>query len=203
MSKDLTVLSNAELAASLKSLTRDERGRLVLVLKHLAEMDRRRYALEAGYPSLFDYCVRELRYAQGEAARRIHAARAAAKFPILYRTLERGLLSLTTVSLLAPHLKWDNHRRLIRSAAGRSTREVEALVAALTPGPRPIERIRFVPLAPSTTAGEERGTGPDLFSAPPPAPVNSPNATPSAIGTNPEPPRRVHFSFTYRRNSIA
>ncbi|MDE2143014.1 MAG: hypothetical protein KGL74_06225 [Elusimicrobia bacterium] len=45
-------------------------------------MDRRRSALNAGFPSLFDYCVRTLRYAQGEAARRIHAARAAAKFQI-------------------------------------------------------------------------------------------------------------------------
>ena len=193
---NLTELSNAELAASLKSLTRDERGRTVLVLKHLAEMDRRKYAIESGFPSLFDYCVRELRYAQGEAARRIHAARAAAKFPILYRTLERGLLSLTTVSLLAPHLKWDNHRRLIRSAAGRSTREVEALVATLTSGSPPLERIRFVATAPSASAAEDPGNGPDLFSAAPPAPGYSPNATLSAIGTNPEPPRRVHISFT-------
>ncbi|MFI5345952.1 MAG: HNH endonuclease [Elusimicrobiota bacterium] len=198
MSKNLTALSDAELAESLKSLTRDERGRLVLVLKHLAEMDRRRYAINAGFPSLFEYCVRELRYAQGEAARRIHAARAAAKFSILYRALERGLLSLTTVSLLAPHLKWDNHRRLIRSAAGRSTREAEALVAALTSVPPPMERIRFVGPADPAPARTPPAVDhhDDLFSSAPAAHAPTLNERPPQNAPPSITVRRVHFFFT-------
>jgi len=83
MREDLRLLSDSELISSLKSLVQDERGRLVSALRHLAEFDRRRLAAMSGFPSLFDYCVRELRYAQGETARRIHAARAAAKYPVL------------------------------------------------------------------------------------------------------------------------
>lgn len=215
MRQDLTLLSNDELIASLKKLVSDERERLVLVLRHLNEVDRRRLAIDAGFPALFDYCVRELRYAPGEAARRIHAARAAKKFPIVYRTLERGLLSLTTLSMLAAHLKWDNHRRLIRAAAGRSTREVEALVATLAPSQEPAEKIRFVSAAPDARAANDASPG-DLFAqnsddperaATTPNPPSIAAADPPAAGAHgtpcaaeepasPEPSRRVHFSFT-------
>ena len=134
---------------SLKSLVGDERGVVVKVLKHLSEFEERRLATETGFPSLFDYCVRELRYAQGEAFRRIRAARAAEKFEILYDLIEDGTLALTTVAMLEPHLKWDNYRKLIRASKGLSTREVDALVASLNPvSAAPAERIRILTVAP-------------------------------------------------------
>lgn len=154
MSSDLTRLPDAELLRSLKALVRDERRHIVSVLRHLAEMERRRLAYKEGYPSLFEYCRRELRYAEGETARRIHASRAAARFPILYRAIDRGLLTLTTVSMLAPLLTRSNYRRLIRDALGRSTREVERLVAAENPMPDRRERVRILSVAPSPAAAE-------------------------------------------------
>lgn len=156
MNNPLAELSDRELTDSLKALVKTERGRCVDILKHLNEMDRRNLAVKKGFPSLFEYCVRELRYVNGTAARLIHAARAAKKYPILYRTLERGLLSVTTVSMLAPHLKWDNHRRLIRRATGKSAREVEVIVAALTPLPKaPADRVRFISVAAPAKAVDE------------------------------------------------
>jgi len=66
----------------------------------------------------------------------------------LYKAIERGLLSLTVVSILAPHLKWDNYRKLIRAAKGMTTREVDALIASLNPIPvAPAERIRILTIA--------------------------------------------------------
>ena len=115
MRKNLRSMTDSEVVRSLKTLVGTERRTVADILRHLVELDRRDFAVGTGYPSLFDYCVRELSYAQGETARRIHAARAAAKYPVLYGAIERGLLSLTTVSLLAPHLKWDNWRKLIRA----------------------------------------------------------------------------------------
>ena len=56
MPMDMTCLSDAELVHSLKTLARDERRQIVSVLKRLAAKE--------GFPSLFDYCVRELRYAE-------------------------------------------------------------------------------------------------------------------------------------------
>lgn len=202
MSKNPTFMSDPELLGSLKALVRDERGRVVLVLKHLAEVERRRLAQKEGFPELFDYCVRELRYAHGEAARRIQVARVAVKYPVLFRALDRGLLSLTTASLLCPHLRWDNYRRLIRAALGKNRRAVEALVAPLMPGPQPVERVRYVVVESATVSSADAkamDAHEDLFASPavaiPTESVNPPveNAVPSPEAV---PVRRVHFSFT-------
>lgn len=145
----LELLTDDELIVSLKALVGDERRIVASVLRHLSEFDRRRLAVGRGFPSLFDYCVIELKYAQGEAARRIQSARAAAKYPVLYKAVERGFISLTVVSILAPHLKWNNYRKLIRASKGLSTREVEALVGSLNPvAAAPAERIRILTVAP-------------------------------------------------------
>lgn len=145
----LELLTDDELIISLKALVGDERRIVASVLRHLSEFDRRRLAVGRGFPSLFDYCVIELKYAQGEAARRIQSARAAAKYPVLYKAVERGFISLTVVSILAPHLKWNNYRKLIRASKGLSTREVEALVGSLNPvAAAPAERIRILTVAP-------------------------------------------------------
>lgn len=210
MKINLTLLTDEELIASLKSLVGDERRTVTSVLRHLNEFDRRKLAAGKGFPSLFEYCVRELKYAQGEAARRIQAARAAVKYPVLYKAIERGLLSLTVVSILAPHLKWDNYRKLIREAKGLSTREVDALVASLHPIPAaPAERIRIltvaVPPPPiqdielfSPRAGPVLPVAAALPTEPePPAPAAS-NSAPAAAdpAPGPKPVHRVHFSFT-------
>ena len=47
------------------------------LLAHLAEVDARRLYLPAGYPSLYAYCIEELRLSEDAARRRIHAARTA------------------------------------------------------------------------------------------------------------------------------
>lgn len=151
-------LSDEALLTSLKRMVIDDRRNLVAILKRLAEIDRRRLALILGFDSLFDYCVRELRYSEGETARRIHVARVAAKYPALYRYLGSGRLSLTAVSILAPHLTLENHRSLAFRALGRKTREIEGLVASRI---EPAERISYVkPLdLPGSRKEEENGMG--------------------------------------------
>ena len=207
----LALLSDPALIASLKALVGQERRRSADILRHLAEMDRRDLAKKSGYPSLFEYCVAELRYSHGTTAKRIHAARAAKKFKILLKTVERGLLSISTIALMAPHLKWENHRELIRRASGRSTREVEALVASLSPAePAPRERVRFLPATPPVMVPPPE---PDLFRPPaaprpagsseiaPAAPVDDPPPAPRTTAVEPTvaaraQPTRVLYSFT-------
>lgn len=201
--RNLSSLTNEELILSLKSLVGDERGGLVSILKHLSEFERRQLAEKKSYPSLFDYCVRELRYAQGEAFRRIRAARAADKYRVIYPMIERGALNLTTVALLEPHLKWENYRRLIRASIGLGAREVEALVASLYPvAAAPVERVRILTVAvPAPPVQTE-----DLFAAAVPGPTRIAAAPPPAVAVSTAPiaaivpaaqtVRRVHFSFT-------
>lgn len=80
---------------------------------------------------MFDYCVLRLRMSEGAASRRIYAARIAARLPILYEKIERGVLSLTCVARLAPYLTTANCGELIKRASGARMREVETIVAGL------------------------------------------------------------------------
>src|SRR5687767_4856401 len=89
-------LSDSDLIASLKCLVADERRTLVDFLIHLGEFNSRRLQEKSPFPSLFLYCTRELRYSEGEAYYRAHAATAARLFPRILEMIESGDLSLTT-----------------------------------------------------------------------------------------------------------
>ncbi|MFM8313842.1 MAG: hypothetical protein ACKOA8_06115 [Deltaproteobacteria bacterium] len=45
------------------------------VLEYLNEIDKRKLWVKEGYGSLYDFCIRYLGYSEGEANRRIQAAR--------------------------------------------------------------------------------------------------------------------------------
>lgn len=196
--RDLNTLTDEELIASLKRLAKDEKHDLVMMLRHLREMDRRRLAERRSFPSLFEYCVRELRFAEGEAARRIRVARLCARFPTIYGSLGRGLLTLSTAALIEPHLTRANRRRLLHAAWGRRTREVEALVAELCPVQDPPERTRFLgaPAEPVATPRELPGI---------PEGPNGASGEEEAASTPalPRAPQRVFFSFTADERFLA
>src|SRR6266851_4157830 len=96
----LTDLSNAELLSGLHTLVGQGRRLLAALLTHLAEVEERRLHLEAACSSMFDFCVRRLGMSEGEAFRRITAARLARRFPTLLSRIERGDLHLSALVLL-------------------------------------------------------------------------------------------------------
>ena len=75
----------------------------------LSQLDARRLYLGEGCASLFAYCTQVLRLSEHAAYGRIEAARTARKFPIVLDLLTDGSVTLTAVTLLAPHLTPVNH----------------------------------------------------------------------------------------------
>jgi hypothetical protein len=71
----LTHLSDAQIVSSLKAICAEDRRVLADLLAHLVEVEDRRLHLLDACPSLFDFCVRRLQMSEGEAFRRITAAR--------------------------------------------------------------------------------------------------------------------------------
>ncbi|MFA5140025.1 MAG: HNH endonuclease signature motif containing protein [Elusimicrobiota bacterium] len=216
-------LSDEALLSALKSAVADERRSLTAVLRHLAETDRRKLYARAGAPSMFVYCIKELRYSECAAARRIHAARAARAYPVIFGMLTRGSISLSTVSLLAPLLTPQNHIGLLARSAGKSKREVDKLLAGFRPQPETVDRIRYVgagsrdgPAAPGPTGSGPAETDVPLLDAerlstqPPPSPTGHAASIGVALhqetplgpapgapaAAEPGPALRVHFSFT-------
>ena len=130
-------LDSRVLARRLCELAGDERNVQVEFLLHLDEFDRRRAYLEAGFGSLWEYCLRSLHLREGAAGRRIGAMKVLRRFPKLEGALRDGRLCLSTVALLGPILTDENLDGLVSRAAYRTKSEVEHLVATVQPRTAP------------------------------------------------------------------
>jgi 5-methylcytosine-specific restriction endonuclease McrA len=155
-------LDDRELVARISGLVARERSATAALVAHLAEMDRRKLYLELGYSSLFTYCTQALHFSEQGAYKRMEAARAARRFPLLLARLAEGALHLSAVVLLAPVLSKENHRALIDEARHKSKREVEVIVARVRPSEPVPSLIRKIP------ARAEQCSS-DAFPAMPPA----------------------------------
>jgi hypothetical protein len=170
----LTRLSDAELVARVKSLVARERDATAHLVAHLAEMDTRDVHLREGYGSLYVYCRDALGLSEGESYNRIEVARAARRFPIILEMLAAGAVNLTATRLLAPHLTLANHREVLDSARGKKKREIEEIVARLSPRPDVAASVRKLPaIRLQTFPPAEAPVAPVLAAVDPAVPVAS------------------------------
>jgi 5-methylcytosine-specific restriction endonuclease McrA len=145
-------LPDRELLARLETLATSERQTCAELIAHLAALDERRSLyLAAGYGSLFAYCREALRLSEDATCARTDVARICRKFPIVLGHLASGELSLTTARLIGHHLTPENQHDVLRRARGRTRRDVEVLVAELSPQPAVPSTVRRLP-TPATTA---------------------------------------------------
>ncbi len=131
----LSHLSDHVLLRELTALVAQDRTTTAAMLAHLAEVDARRLCLPAGYPSMYAWCVGELKLSEEAAFKRIHAARVARQFPAVFPMLADGRLNLSGVILLAPHLSPENANELLAASASQSKIAIERLLAERFPRP--------------------------------------------------------------------
>jgi hypothetical protein len=151
----LAHLSNDEVMAQLKSICSEGNRVLARLIVVLIEVEARRMHLEAACPSMFDFCVRKLGMSEGEAFRRLNAARLVARFPEILGQIERGEIHLSALQLLAKHLTPDNVAALTSAAAGKTKAEVQALIAERAPSSDVLPIIRTVPATEPVSARTE------------------------------------------------
>ena len=184
----VAMLPDQVLLEQTRMLARHEQALQLSVLDHLREIDARRLYLRLGYSSLFDYTVRELRYTEAAAWRRIKAMRLCRETRGVRERLQDGSLNLSNAALLqnsferwersgggpvaaesgaagtstapragsapaaakgnaagAPLPVLDAHARqqLVERAMGKSTRQVQQMLAEVDPeAAAPAERLR-------------------------------------------------------------
>jgi hypothetical protein len=138
-------LDDVTLLQRLQTLLAREHRTSALLLAHLGEVDARGLHRDAGYSSLFGYCVEALHMSEAEAALRIRAARLARQYPEVLSHVERGELHLSALRVLAPVLNDDNLEQLLRSAMHKTKAQVEVLVADLAPKPDAPQIVRKLP----------------------------------------------------------
>jgi hypothetical protein len=75
------------------------------------------------------FCIEFFHFSKDVAFKRIHAARAARDFPVLFRAVEDGRLHLSAVRLIASHLTPENVDELVAAATHRTCEEIEEMLA--------------------------------------------------------------------------
>ena len=128
-------LSDGELDRSAEKLVCAEKQNVAKLIAHIAEMSRRKVALELGYKSTFHYCVERLHLSEGSVASRIHVANVSIRFPQLLVALAENRISLTVAGLLAPHLNEDNVDTLLADCAGMTKKAVLEYLVRIEPKP--------------------------------------------------------------------
>jgi len=176
-------LSSSDLRSATRELVRRSSTLEAELLVHIGEIDERKLYLDWAFPSMFAYCVSELGFSEDAACNRINVARAARQRPAILEALRSGQVHLAGLRLLAPHLTAENQDEVLAEAAGKSKREIEELVARLSPQPPVPTVVRKIPDRPNPTESVELSFG----AAIPVAPDSSPAL---AFAPAPASPRR-------------
>jgi 5-methylcytosine-specific restriction endonuclease McrA len=98
------------------------------------------------------------------AGKRIRVSRAARRFPVIFEMIRTGELHVSGVNQLAAHLTDDNYEEVLRRARHRSMREIDLLIAQVSPKPDVAWSLRALP--PPLGGGQSEGiaaghAGPD------------------------------------------
>src|SRR5688500_15617826 len=114
-----------QLVTAMPRLAGNERTATAEFVAALAEFDRRRLYLGLGFASIYSYCAARLQLQEGAAYRRIEAARASRRHPVILDMLRDGKLSLATTALIGPQLGEPDVDALLEEVTGKSKRETE------------------------------------------------------------------------------
>jgi hypothetical protein len=143
--RSVATIPDRELLDRLARHVRDSRCTEADLITDMAEVDARKLYAEQACPSMFSYATRVLHFSEPEAYLRIVAARASRKHPVLLAMLADGQLHLSGIALLASHLTPQNRDAVLARARHRSKREIQQLVAELSPRPDVPARMRKLP----------------------------------------------------------
>lgn len=138
-------LTNENIVHQLKQLVDEERKIAAQVIAYLHEVDARKLHLELGYPSLYEFCTRELGYSEGSAHRRISAMRLIKSVPEVEGKIKTGEISLSVASMAQnfflkqkkkdEELSKDEKLDLLKKLENTSTRKCEKVLLEISPEP--------------------------------------------------------------------
>ena len=126
----LHFVSDDELLLRTRELARNETEFTIITIQHLDEIERRGLYDRRGYPSLFEYAVRELNYSKGSTWRRIMVMKLCRTVPGIADKLRSGELNLTTASQLQNAIE----KRARKAARERASASVSVPPAGAVSG---------------------------------------------------------------------
>ena len=132
--KNWREITNEDLHSLTMSAAKSEKSATLVLLEHLAEIDRRRLYAEMGFPSLWIYVHELLGYSESQTSERVSAMRLMVKIPEVKKELEAGKISLTSTAKLATHVRRERTGNtetlaLLNEISGKTSREVDQHLA--------------------------------------------------------------------------
>jgi 5-methylcytosine-specific restriction endonuclease McrA len=121
-----------------------ENGATIKMLHFINDLERRKTFVELGYSSVFDFCVRKIKYSSSQAGRRIQAARCCRRYPEAWAYLRDREVCIMTLAMIESVINDDNKDDIFRRIRGVSRREVERLLAEYRPPAAFRDRIQYV-----------------------------------------------------------
>lgn len=154
---DLKHLTDQCLLDDTKNLANKERHLVTVILRHLAEIQKRRLFSKVGCSSLFTYCTDVLRYSEAQAHQKISAMRLMLEVPELEKKIEKGEISVTNVAQAQSFFNQENKtskialsvekkREVLKKLESTSTRQGQRILLSLSSQPATpvVERERQV-----------------------------------------------------------
>jgi hypothetical protein len=133
--RDIKKLSDRQLLANTDKLVSEERRITLEVLQHLREVEIRRLYVDLEFDSMYKYCIQRLKYSEGEAQRRLTAARLLRELPEIESQIQSGDLNITNLSAVQSFvraekmadkpLSREEKLELISTVENKSTRQVK------------------------------------------------------------------------------
>jgi len=159
-------LADHELLRDLTALAARERVNTAELLAHIAEVDERKLYVPAAYGCMRDWCVGELKMSEDAAAKRIHVARVARRFPLLLAALADGRLHLSGMAVLASNLTGENVDELVTAATHRSKKQIEDMLRQRFPKSDELTLVTETPGAVADSHAPGHVQSPDISHAP-------------------------------------
>ena len=121
-------MTDNELIQITKLKVKAEKKLTAEIISYLEEINNRRLYVEYKCDSLFKFCVRILKYSQGEASLRVKAVRVAKRLPEIKDKLETSKVSLSSLATLESFLTNNpkkNPKEMLDLIEGKSARETQ------------------------------------------------------------------------------
>jgi 5-methylcytosine-specific restriction endonuclease McrA len=144
-------LSDEELVSQIASLCLEGRRLVGRQIVHLIEAEDRALDKKSACSSMWDFCTERLKMSEGEASRRLNAARLVRKFPSVLGRIERGEVHLSALRQLRPYLDEENVHAVLDEAKGKTRSQLEEIIARRFPRPN-AETVEIPVVASMTTA---------------------------------------------------
>jgi hypothetical protein len=197
-------LSNGRLMQGFTARVAQDRSTTAELLADMAEIEKRRLYVPAGYSSMYAWCLSEHHMSESMAYKRIHAARAARRYPAIFAAVEDGRLHLSAVVTLAPYLTPETASELLAAAAHKTRGEIQQMLATRFPQPDRPTLVQVIGPAAAAVAPTVAPTDVPAIQLPPGAVVTTEQAKsavtmePLRPQSKPEPlaPGRYAVQFT-------